>query len=489
MRKANIVFNNTVYLVLGQIFTIGLGMAWMAFFVRYIGAEGIGQYAYAQSTIAIVTLFVEFGLQNLIIRCVAQNKNSAAKYLFASISTKIALSLLVYGCFFLYLKFDGLEKRMFEIIALVTLTSFFSMLAQAVAAVFYAYEKMFYDAMSQFIQSVAAFLLVMLAIYLRVTFTKILLLLAFASFIRFASNTYFIYKLDNFKFKKEDIRIDWNYNLKLILKSIPFAVLTIVSVIWGNIVILMLRYLSNDTQVGYFSVAQRIYTLLFILPSMFLNAVFPTLSNSYNESFENLIRIYNKSYKYLFALTAPMAIGVMLFAKPIILLLFGEQFSPAIRPLQILGLALLNSVGFVNGAALVAIGKEYFYTIAFGLILIVSVAFSFLIIPRFGVEGASWVVICGNTLGFIIFSYAMFHWLRIKYPIVWLLKVLVATAGMGFVGFIMLPNVPLVIVGAIICPLVYFVLLKIQSTLSNDDLITLKGLWQSSLSTVKSKLK
>jgi len=416
MSTAKRVLKNTGYLTIGQIFTLGLGMVWMALFSRYVGPEGLGKYAFAQSTIAIIALFVEVGLQNLVIRNVSQNKSESNLYYNNTIFIKTFLSVIIYTLFLSAIFILGWEKTTIQLIIAVIVTTTLYSINLAAIAIFYAFEKMQYDAIGQIINSVLTFAGVFVGIKLKLSLVEIIYLIAFASAVRLLINIWQLHKVKEFSITINLSLIKYDFIKKTIIESFPFAVLSLISVLYGNVIIIFLRNYTNDQQVGIFSAAQKMNGFLFIIPQMFMSAVFPSFSSIYKESKERMAKIYKLAYRVIIIYSFPFAVLVILFAKSIILSIYGKKYLGSILPFQLLGLIILNSVGFVTGPALNAIGKEKYFTKIFSITLILTTILSFLFIPTYGVLASCFILLAGHILGLIIYSSKTFEWLDIKYP-------------------------------------------------------------------------
>jgi len=416
MSTAKKVLKNTGYLTIGQIFTLGLGMVWMALLSRYIGPEGLGKYAFAQSTIAIVALFVEVGLQNLVIRNVSQNKSEAIIYYNNTVFIKILLSIIVYSIFLIIIGSLGWEKdRLYIIIAVIITTTLYSINLAAIA-IFYAFEKMKYDAIGQVVNSILVFIGVLIGIKLKLSLIEIIYLIAFASAVRMLLNIWQLHKIKEFGISLNIKLIKFDFIRKTLKESIPFAVLSLISVLYGNVIVIFLRYFTNDYQVGIFSAAQKINSFLFIVPQMLMSAIFPAFSSIYKESKAKMAKIYDFAYRTVLVFSFPFAVFVIGFSKQIIMTIYGNKYMDSVLPFQILALIIFNSVGYINGAALNAIGEEKYFTKIFGLTVILTIMLSIIFISHYGIIAASLILVFGAFLGFIIYSKKAFNLLGIKFP-------------------------------------------------------------------------
>lgn len=101
----------------------------------------------------------------------------------------------------------------------------------------------------------------------------------------------------------------------------------------------LLGLLTNNTLVGYYSIAEKIITAVNGLFNPISQALYPFISRSVNNDNKesNIIRI-RKLTKLAALLGAFFSIGVFVFADPVITILFGSEFSSSIIVLRILSI-------------------------------------------------------------------------------------------------------------------------------------------------------
>jgi PST family polysaccharide transporter len=108
-----------------------------------------------------------------------------------------------------------------------------------------------------------------------------------------------------------------------------------------------------------------IYTLAYRLPELLVintlwlmtKVLFPTFS-ALQDQLDALKSSFLTVVRYVELLVAPICIGLVIAAEPIIRVLFGEQWSEAIPIMRVLALyALVVSIGFHVGDVYKAIGR------------------------------------------------------------------------------------------------------------------------------------
>lgn len=476
MSVAQGVIKNAFFLSIGQFTILATGIIWTALLARYIGPETYGIYAYAQSIVSILAIFVNFGFDQLLIRDVAQKLGLSNRYLVTVMLLKLFLSALIFGGFVIYgylWKWSG-ERTV--IMRLVTASYFETSICGVLISLLYAHQAMKYDTLSKTIRAILALGIGILAIQMRKSFPVILTMLLAISIFPILLNIYYVRKLI-FKSGIANTKSKWSFHFafQTLVKSIPFAALSLIAVLYTNVVILLLRHLAKDDSViGNFAAAQRIYSMLFIVPAMFLQAIFPAFSSIYTESYERFRSMFEQAYRYMFIITIPMAIGLWVTAPQVVHLIYGKEFSTAGSAVRILSLQLLNGVGYVMGPAMTSMGHQTLSATLYGFALIGVASVGYLAIPRWGANGACWAVVAGNLVGFVVYAIILFRWLKLSYPWLWIGKVIIASIVMGVIVYILIPYVNFLIVSFAVAPIVYLILHRILKTFSSADYIQMR---------------
>lgn len=163
----------------------------------------------------------------------------------------------------------------------------------------------------------------------------------------------------------------------------------------------LLGLLTNNTLVGYYSIAEKIIIAVNGLLNPISQALYPFISRKVNnENKETSIIFLRKLTKLMAVIGFVLSVGLFIFAEPVILLLFGETYSRSVIILQILSpipFAVSLSTIFGIQTMLTFNYKKAFTTIVMlgglldiilGIILIsllkeVGIAISFLVTETF----------------------------------------------------------------------------------------------------------
>lgn len=163
------------------------------------------------------------------------------------------------------------------------------------------------------------------------------------------------------------------------------------SMLVNKVDIMMVGAFINPMAVAMYNVATRITNYMEVPMSGIAQAVYPRIATAQSEAGGKAVaEWYERSVGLLAAILLPMAIGVVLLAEPIVVLLAGVKYAEAAPLLVVLVMAVIAKPwSRLFGITLDAIGRPQlnFKVLLAGLIL--NAALNLLLIPVWGVIGAA----------------------------------------------------------------------------------------------------
>ena len=466
------VIKNTGILVIAQIVTMGTGLVWVAAFVRYIGPSIYGLYNYALSVVALLALLINFGIEPLLTRNIAREPEKVRVYVKNALFVKLVLCFIVLIPFWGY-GFLNWDPTLVSILIICGVGTLIDAIVSLFNSALYAFENMLYDAIGQSVRGILLIAICLPLIHYKVSFIHILWISVGLSSLKVLICWYGLRKKARWSASPSE-GLSLSISFSIFKDSLAFAILSIIGVVYTNLIILLLRFiLKDDTALGYFAAAQRIYLFALIIPAMFYQAIYPVLSRKFVESPASFAEIFEKVYRYLLAIAFPVGVGMAIVAPFLIYLIYGVRFASSVPGLRILSLALLNGPGFVMGAALSAINKQSLVAVIFGFTVILLGLFSYLAIPILGIEGACWGTVVSNLTGLLVYSIILFRHLRIPFPWEWLFKICASSAIMGVLMLATSQYIPGKVVPFLISSMVgtmaYLVCLILLRSFSDKD--------------------
>jgi O-antigen/teichoic acid export membrane protein len=207
-----------------------------------------------------------------------------------------------------------------------------------------------------------------------------------------------------FRFKHLQIKKHLTAVLILFASNVTISIYTMLST-------LILGFLSDYTQVGYYTSAMKVSKM--ILP--IVTAMSPVMIariNTIKEKKDNqqeIVRLLHHSFGYIMMLALPATIGLMMIAPRFVPLFFGDEFIPATISLQILSL-LIIIIGVSNlfgWQVLFAMGYEKKILITAIVGSIIDISLSILLVREYGSLGASVAYVIAEiivTIMIIVFA-------------------------------------------------------------------------------------
>ncbi len=392
------IVKNTLVLVISAIITRLMGAVFAIFIIRYLGDINFGKYSYVLALSGILILITDFGLNTLVIREIARNKERLKQYINNIITLKILLSMPYF--LVLILLFFFTEQRdtriLLIIIGVYTIILSFD---EFFKSVFRAYEKMEYEALTRTIEKVLWVVLVLVAINYNLGLIGIALAITLSILIGFLISSFIVIK----KFTKFSLVFDPKFLIYLLKESWPFLLTSIFVLIYFKIDTVMLSFMKNDAVVGWYNAAYKIIDALIIIPSIFMTAMYPVFSRYKNK--EKLKKIYLQSFRYLLLLALPITIGIFLLADKIILFLFTYNFFNSIAALKILIFAsFLSFINYPIITILNSINKQKMGTLFTGIAALINIILNVLLIPTLSYVGAAFATVISELTFFVLSS-------------------------------------------------------------------------------------
>ena len=467
----NKIVKNTLWLTGGEVTGRLIRAVLVIYAARTLGASDWGTFSYVLSLAALFTLFADAGLGAVLTRELVKYPAQQAQYFSTSFFIKLFFLLIAFlAVIFLTPIFTKIDLSQNLIILAAFLVAFDSLRIFSFS-ITRALEKMHLEAIVNIITQITIVGLGLWALMTISTIESLALAYAVGSGIGLIAAIFVI--RDWIK------KITSNFNKLLVKKIIytawPFALLGMLTGIILNTDIIMLGWLRDAKDIGFYSVAQKIILVLYTLPALIATSSFPAftrLAGKDKKAFSDLIV---KSLKAIFMLSLPLTIGGVIVGFDLIDLIFGSTYHASVTTFQILLFSLvINFPIAIIGNALFAYNKQNefikYSTLAAGS----NIAFNFLLIPIWGIEGAAISTIFTQLIS------NTFIWFKMKQVNDFKLgnrlnKILLATIIMGVLVWLMqLLNIAvwLIIPIAILIYLITLRLLKESALQSLLEIVT-----------------
>ena len=210
------------------------------------------------------------------------------------------------------------------------------------------------------------------------------------------------------KFLKPKIEVDLSFWKGVVKEAWPFALTAVFVSIYYWIDSVMLSYMKGDEVVGWYNAAYRLILFLLVIPSIYFTTLYPIMSRLFESSKDSLKLTFERSFKYMSMLAFPIGVGTTLLADRIIILIFGPEYMPASRALQILIWSVVCIYLSSSYGQLVRSSNKQDIEMkitAIGAVL--NTVLNFIFIPKFSYVGASVTTLATEFFVLLVYIYVL----------------------------------------------------------------------------------
>lgn len=369
---------NASVLMLSQLITWGMALVLMIFLPRYLGAVGVGKFQLASSLWAIVSIMVSFGMDTYMTREIARTPEKASLFFSASMATQFMLFLLGVGGMAIYTRFAGYPDDTVLIIAIIGASTFIGQLSLSGRAILNGLERMEYVSLSDIAAKGIATLLSIILLVLGYGVTAVALVSILGSLVGFLTQLSALRRIGQLHFKRFPVSLV----PKILKASFPLLLINGFLVFYAQVDIVIISLLVSEEALGWYGAADRLFTTLLFIPTVFMAAVFPALSRMHSEGSEKIHNVSRLSFDLLFLTAVPLGLGLVAISDSLIAIIFGADFAQSAPILKVFGLVLiLTYQNILLGSFLISTDRQKPWTRVIIIATIVSIPLDLVLVP------------------------------------------------------------------------------------------------------------
>ncbi|MCH8003562.1 MAG: flippase [Nanoarchaeota archaeon] len=480
----------------GFIIFIGIIFSSIAFlFYKILAARYLGPADYGLLTLGITILNVAslFGLVGIhqsigkfINHYLAKKQYEKVKGLLIS-SFIITISLSIVILLFLYYSSNIIAEKIFNIQGLNTIIAIFSLgvpfsvLTQLLKYYFFAFKKPEFVIISESVfEKILNLVLLIAVISVSASLYAISWVYVVSLIVSFMIGTLLLTsKVKDILKKSLKPKFDFK---QLISFSSPLILVGILGTALAWTDTIFIGIFKSSTDVGIYNVAYIIASALMIFWMSFGDIFYPIISELYAKKAKNLIRKnFEIVSRWIFIIAFPLFIIVLVFPSPIISLVFGEDYQGAALPLSILiiGYFIITAFGLAE-QGLRTFKKTKFLGVLTLFVFLMNVILNIILIPLIGIVGAA----IATTFSLLILSLVRLTYFRrmLKFgynkilysKFIFSSMIALVTFFYG-IRLVNAYNIYIFISALAAYMLIYFILLIIFKSFSEDDIAILEA--------------
>ena len=379
------VVKNAGWIMFGRIVQMVCAFLVSLLTARYLGPSNYGIINYATAYTTFFYSICTLGLNSILVKALVDEPEKEGETLGTAIVLQGIASffsaLMIIGIVRLI---DGDEPLTVLIVALCTIGLLFRIF-ETIRCWFQAHLMSKYSAITSMIAYIltSAYRLFLLIRSANVKWFALATAIDYLVIAFFLLTFYRMRKGQSFHFSK--IRAK-----KLLKMGTPFIWAGLMVSIYGNTDKLMLKQMLSGESVGYYSTAISLCNAWVFILSAIIDSMYPVILSSRKTDIVKYEKQNKLLYAIVFYVSIAVSIGFVLLGKPVIRVLYGEAYIPAVNPLRIATWYVAFSyLGVARNAWIVGENMQKYITPIYMGSAITNVILNLLLIPSMAETGAA----------------------------------------------------------------------------------------------------
>lgn len=352
---------------------------------RYLGPGNYGLIGYVTAYITFFSALSNLGLNSVIIKEFADNPRDEGLAMGTTMGLRAVSSLLsavmIVGVVAVA---DGGDKTTI----IVAMLSSMGLLFQ----IFDVLKKWFQSRLQSKYAAIATVIS-----YGVISAYKIILLITAKSVEWFALSTALEYCVEAIfllaVYKKHNgpkFGFSWEKGKNLLRASSGYIVSAVMVSVYASTDRLMLKHMLDDASVGYYTLSVTLSNIWVFLLEAVIDSMYPTVVQAHGKD-KALFRQRNRQlYAIVLYLAVAVSAGICLLANPLVSILYGKEYLPAVAPLRVVvWYTAFSYLGVARNPWMVCENKQkYLPPLYFGA-AVINVILNWAMIPLWGPTGAA----------------------------------------------------------------------------------------------------
>lgn len=392
------VFKNSFILTFLRIIEPLLAMVVIIAISRLMGTEVMGGYSFIITFIAMFSVIGQMGLQTLLTREVAANKNESSSYLSAAMFLGLCSSILLAFVMNVSKGYFGLSREVSFGVTVMSLNLFPIFVIATFEAVFMGFERTDLIVYQHLTGNLVRVVLSLIFIWQGLGLVSLVVAIVASTLVSVLVSIFTYFKhLGKIRFK-----VNPRVSLRLLKSSPTFLLITLVWIMWARLDMLFLTKLTNMTQVALYAAAFKLFEATMIIPQSYMKASFPHLSALYRSGPDFFQETNRDMLKHVLFYVFPTTALVLVLSPLLISILYGDKFSSSAVILQILVIGLVPwTMGRTFANIIVATNHQRYDLWSGVCAALINVGFNLWAIPIYGAKGAAMASVASLVVFFL----------------------------------------------------------------------------------------
>lgn len=296
---------------------------------RSLGSEIYGYYSFIYVFLSFFETFVSFGLNNILMREIAQHPKESAEWLGSALVLRTILILISIPVSWILIATLGYPV---PVRAGVMLASFqlFLLLRANFEVVFQVKLLMSYPALWNGLRAVLNLVLVLGVAWWKPSLPNFI-------FAALGSGVIGLIGIGWNSRRFTGYKLGWDIpRLKYFLhECMPLLAAGVLTLICLRADVFLLSKMRGFQEVGYYQAVVRLGESLGLIAVSILTSVYPLLAENFTRNPAQFEKLFSHTYKIFFLISLPIALGGFFTARDLMVTFFGQDYAPSGRTLMI----------------------------------------------------------------------------------------------------------------------------------------------------------
>jgi O-antigen/teichoic acid export membrane protein len=378
MEAARALVGHVAVLLTSQLVTSLLGLVTVLLLPVYLGDQGLGRLAFAQSVCTVLGALTVLGTNLYIVREVATDRQRLSELLTASLVLRTPLWAVFALVISVILLARGTARDAMLVMGALFLVTLANVLNGVLASALQGLEEMRWRSVS----AVGSSLVVLVAglPLLILTRSPVWFCAALLAGALVGLGTNALY------FVNHRLRLTWpsaaTYR-SLGIGAMPFLALAVSQGLYSQIDTIFTGLLTNEATVGWFAAASRLGTAVLLVPVVMTSALFPVMSRLISTQPSAAYESMRRTLLTVLLIAMPLAVGLATIGSPLFAFLhYPPPFSHSVPILAVMCASwILTAVVMVLGCGAMASRGQRTWALASVALLVVFAVLNLFLIP------------------------------------------------------------------------------------------------------------
>lgn len=399
---------SSIKIFVAKIASTVIGILGITFFARELGAHQIGVFFLFQALLGMLSIPADFGIRDGLVKRLSEGRSPGGILSSAVLLKLIPLSLLIGGILLLHRPINGyLGAELAIFLAAALILQEFAQLAMAVLrGELRVGETALPFLLRRVIHVALGVVLILLGFgvfgLIYGLFAGLIILLIFG-----------VYR-SSITFGRPSLthaRSLADYSKYAVISSVDGYVYN-----WLDVVVI--GFFLTQSHVGAYEVAWRVTGVVMLFSTAIATAVFPQVSEwAAEDATDRIEDVITEALTPSLLLVIPGFFGTLLFAREILGLVFGQEYTIAWLVLILLmGDKIFQAIQVIVGQSLQAIDRPDLAARAALISLLMNLVLNFILVWQFGIIGAAVGTVAASLLNDFLHMFYLSRFISLRFP-------------------------------------------------------------------------